>query len=427
MNKRRLILLTVCVVLAVAVLFVGRWLRPYDLNTERAAARAAGVPLSEADFPQTPIPDARNAVLEYNEMARLSKQRPVIRIPAIDKPFVPREQTVLLRRELLSRPDFTALVHRGASKPELFARHIWSPDEVFPYYAQMREAAKWIRRESLLLARDGHYPEAVRNQALGFNIARQAGMDPPLIGYLVSINVEKITLAGMEDILREAGSNAQAADAVRATINAYRPTYDLTQSLRAETMMGMTVFAEVRASAAQSYARQRGGSPRDNPYVSKFWLKPNEAAYLHWMTAQIAASRLAEPKRLAEMKRIGTELDRLLARKPISNPSMTIVAVLFPVVWKADASELQTASMRTVVSSAASVLAYRARHGKYPATLEQADAPLPVDYQTNRPLAYKVTGNGFEIAAHPDTSGLEPERARSLTESLRFQYPLGAK
>lgn len=424
MSKRRIILLAVLAVLALLVFMVSRWIWPYDLDAERAAARAAGAPLSAADFPQTPIPDARNSVIEYTALYDLLKQSPLDPNTAVyQQDVVPRAQTEALRRELGSRPDIAALVHRAASKPELFRRHTWSPDEKFPYYAVMRSAAKWIRAESLVMARDGHYTEAVRHQAAGFAIARQAGLDPPLFACLVSASIERITLEGLEDILHQAGPKADVADAVHSAVNAYRPTYDLTRSLRAEMMMGLTAIAEGRESAAESYAQKHGGPPRITPFADKYWMRPNEAVYIHWMTGKIVASRRPEPERLAALKRNDEDMNKVLWRGRVNNPAADLAAVLLPVSSIADARALQAASRREVVASAAAVLAYKARHGSYPATLDLAVSPTPVDPMTVRPLVYRVTGHGFKLAAQPDTSGLDPAKARSLIESLRFAYP----
>jgi hypothetical protein len=274
------------------------------------------------------------------------------------------------------------------------------------------------------MARDGHYAEAVRHQALGFTIARQAGMDPPLMGQLVSVSVEGVTLEGMEDILREAGPNEDAADAVHSAVAAYRPTYDLTRSLRAEMMRGITFYAHIRDSAAQSYGRQSGGAPRDNPVLRKYWLWPDEAAYIHWMTGNIAASRLTEPERLKALKLHDEEMVHWLDRGPVTNPVTILASMLLVEGAKVDARLSQAAAKREVIEGAAAVLAYKARHGISPNTLDQAVSPAPVDPLTGQPLEYRATGSGFQIAAQPDTSGMDPAKARSLIESLKFEYPV---
>jgi hypothetical protein len=73
-----------------------------------------------------------------------------------------------------------------------------------------------------LLAHDGKPLEAVRNQALGFQIARHANDDNTLDGYLHSITIDNITLTGLQKILTLSGDDPAVAEAVRAAVEKTR-------------------------------------------------------------------------------------------------------------------------------------------------------------------------------------------------------------
>jgi hypothetical protein len=438
-NKRRLILLTVIVILVAVVLFAGRWLRTYDLKAERAAARAAGIPLSESENPLPAISAADDAVPLYDKLTALREVEP----PETKRPRPasehrggsPRvESTEELRALITAKHEILRVIHTAAAKPH--ARIDVAPEnnQLIPRLTSMRQAAIMIRWESELMAREGRYVEAVRNEAISLRIANQCLEQQVLLTQLTSFAIEAIAMSGFRDLLEEAGERPGVAEAVRDEVTSYRSNRDFSRFIAGETLDGLGTVRRIdhvrKVPAPQAHPLWIPHALGLHAATRGYFADASEAVWLHWMTRYMAASRRPISERndaIAQVDREFQEATAATRERRMAAPAFHFAMVRVRMFREVAGSASGAATKRAVIATAASVLAYRARHGKYPATLEQAGAPQPVDYQTNRPLEYKFNGNAFEIAAHPDTSGLEPERARSLTESLRFQYPPGAK
>lgn len=429
MKAWQYVIIVFFVVVFLVVAGAVRWLRPYNLEREREAARAAGIPMSATEFPQVAPPADQNAVPIYLALRKALKGheldgKTVARSGPNGSGPIPKAKTVALRALLESRPDVGLLVHAAIAKPHIFVNHKWGADETFPYLAPMRTAAKWTQWECILLARDGRYQEAVKHQAFGFHIARQASEDPNLIAYLVAIGCERLTLRGFEDILAEAGPNAAVAEAVRKEIAAYHPSYDLTRCLKGEAIGSLATLRELKtvkdfsdlSSGRDDNQGDRSESTR--PLSRPFILEPMEAVYLHWITQVVTASKRPILERRTEMDRIQAEFDKA----PHGRPAYIFAEIAIPASSHLGEGEVDMAARRAAVTAMADVMAYRARHGRWPAAITDAASPPPIDPNTGHPVEYRVEGAGFVITTQANTTGLEPAAAARKRRAAEIRY-----
>jgi hypothetical protein len=426
MKVRYIIAAVVFAILAIGGLFLKHWLVPFDLAEERAKARAAGLPLSAAEFPRAIPPAGQNAATEYNALVALLKRK-----PANDKVFghgsatIPVAQTAALKAYLLSRPDIAHLVHSAVAKPDADFPHKWTSDELLPYLARMRDADIWLRRESIVLAREGRFDEAVANQALGFRVAQHAGEDPLTVPYLVSIACEAITLAGMADIMREAGPDAKLDENIRKTILAYKPNRDFARCWKGETVFGMTTMlgtiSEAEAEArkdAEKRAAARGRVLPKRKVPRLFIWSANEACYLHWMTLGLNAAEQPEPGRVRAVENAMDAFDRSM-----HSPAQLWAMILMPVTANAVRRDVLSAAQRAVLASAASVLAYRARTGRSPRKLEEAETPASADPWSGKPLGYRLDGKGFVVYSAGESQKFTALPGQPTKSQVYFRYP----
>lgn len=427
MKFRKILALSALVVLALGGLFAKHWLVPYDLDEERAKARAAGLPLSAAEFARTIPPAADDAAPEYNALVSLLKRK-----PANDKAFepstatVPALQTAALKAYLRSRPDIARLVHAAAARPHAYFPHKWTTDELLPYLAQMRSAAIWLRRESLVLAREGRFEEAVANQALGFRVPQHAGEDPIIISFLVSLACDNITLSGMADIMREAGPNEKVDIAVRNAILAYHPTRDFARCWKGEAVFGLTTIHDTTdPSSLSALGNGRSGAqskalPR-RVKGQRLWIwDANEALYLHWMTLGLKAAEQPEAIRAEAVGRAADEFDHSLWMR---QPATLLTMILYPMFSRALASAETRLAQRSVVTAAASVMLFRAQHGRFPSTLEEAAAPAPTDPRTGKALGYRLEGKGCAVYSVGKTLRFTASPGQPTKNESFFSYP----
>lgn len=431
--------------LLACILVLGRWLRPYNLASELAAAKAAGIPLTPSEFPQVAPPPDQNAAQDYAEMDALLQSRPLdgaaVRIKGTWRPETNALETLIGRHS-----DFANIVQRAASKPHAFYRHEFGEWETWPQLGQMQQCANWIRLESLLLARKGRYLDAVTHQALGYRFASHAGEDPVVAAYFTSISCEAVTLLGFVDILRESGANAAVAAAVLHEVTSYKPNLDITRCLKGEMLFGVTSYDKMPQTGELTWITGLGGrqSAFESPLPFALPQSPEAGKniYVHWMTRCVTASQTPEPRRASAMEQVLEDFERTDATRvehalprdlraicdelnidysaglSKANGLPVDVMAVYPMVASC---EVTVRAERQVVVALARIVAYRATTGRYPHTIGDAGIRVPIDPIGGKPFTYNRSAMGFE---------LKPIRAAHKWDSdalcgcqLAFRYP----
>ncbi|HEY3268566.1 MAG TPA: hypothetical protein VGM37_16730 [Armatimonadota bacterium] len=429
MRKWRIVLLAALCALALATLIVDRWLRPLDLDTERAAARAAGLPLAPEDFPMPRYPPRQDAAPDWKALtltllpaSATPSWKAVGRAGVYETPPGSRNaQTfrfIAQHRRLLDR------IHVAANKPGRSLSHGWGPEATFPELAAMRNAGALLCLESLSMARQGHPVEAIRNQALGFRLAKQAAEEPLVIGCLSASGIERNTLNGMADIARENPTPAVAA-AIRAAIARGAPRYDLVRSLKGDTLLDLGIIRRVdsittiRAIWATSFDHLPSNIERRPSGLIRYgFQEPTEAIYLHYMTRLVHAAAAPSRVRDHRMHAVG-EAAQMTARNGPAYWAASGWIAGYAICY--DALN-RVIAQRAVVTAAADALAWRTQRGAFPATLADASGRTTDPY-TDGPLGYRRTEGGFvvySVGLGDSFAGLPGPGARGQTY---FNYP----
>lgn len=244
---------------------------PANLAREEAAARREGIPLTAHELQQPLPPASQNAAPLYVKLTKLLHDKP-LGLPKYAEgmdafhSYTPA-QIAAVRQTLAARQDVMTLVHQAADKPQCVFVRDWGmgPDLMFPEYQPMRESARLIETESYLMARDGHYKEAVANQATGFRVAEHAASDPTLLAYLVGIACQTLALRGMQSVLALAGPNTSVDADVQQTISAWYTRLSLYRALAVETGFGCACVLKMHQSESQGITAvlTAGGLPKD--------------------------------------------------------------------------------------------------------------------------------------------------------------------
>ena len=439
-----------------------------DRVLEEAILRQEGVPVTPAELrARIPrIPPEQNAAVEYRKVAVVFEKAPdldigVISTPPPTAPGGPGAPPAVrfsagpsprglndytqsdwdsARRAFRRHGDIVALIHRAALKPGCFFDRRWEDgtEMKFPEVPIMRRCERVLELESLLLARDGHVEEAVRTQALGFRIARHAGSDPCLLGHLVGLVCDSIALAGMNRILRMKGTDGRVAQAVRDVVARERLDSDPSRAMWGEiVMMGVTIDRfKARPSLTLSLASD-GGSPSDSearildsplirPLMGRF-LDASFAVILRWDRMLLLS--LQEPTYLEQRaERRLQHLDNMNERTASDFNLVSVLAMtVVPVYTQSFANDAKMNARRQVLVAATAVLAFRVRHGAYPANLAQA-APHTIDPFSDGPLRYRREGSGFVVYSIGEAGKFTGERGAQMSQAERrqnlfFRYP----
>jgi hypothetical protein len=408
--------------------------QPGSYAQEIAAAKREGVPIGPQAL-QAPLPPPeQNAAALYTQMILLRKTRPLSQeddgaIAAVAGHKMPSaEQWTQARLVLQHRPDLLRLIHQVAARPQCVFTRDWSnPNAILsPELAQMREAVRLLTAESLLLAQNGKPLEAVRNEALGFRIAHHADEENWLIGYLTAINSDAITLNSMEKILTMAGNDPAVADAVQKEIEKAWTPPDLIHSLRSEAGIQVGEVEMLRKLGPASLGQFAGDSSPDaatlhmNPQAWNAFLDANGAYMLHQMRTSINAAK----RPFLE----ATPILRSLDAQTMQGKSLThlLAVIILPQFALGAEKRASIQALADTVRAAAAVLAWKARHGAFPATLAQALTTVPTDPFDGKPLRYRQEGTGFvlySVGKDGTFDGGTPDKQPSSRDVV-FRYPL---
>ena len=411
---------------------------PADLARARAEMEKDGIALDPASLQKPLPPPDLNAAPLYGKLFQLLHDKP-LNLPIYAQPLIASqtytpEQIAAVQEIYDSRPEVWALLHQAADRPQCVFPRNWSEGAgvLFPEFQQIREAARLLNTETYLLAAQGKYAEAVKNQTRGFRVAEHAASDPVLISYLVGNACESITLSGMRGILDMSGPNAAVDAQVRQAIETNRPqlslhyaltgeivtqAIDLRQMQKALNKDGLRAMAAAfTGNADPLLKRLTPGTPADRQFAQD-WLDASEAIILSRMHSLLAASDLTPiPRRQAFAQDASAQ-----AAAPPS--ALTLLPNLFlPVFTQVENNETRRVAQEEVVLAGAAVLASRAKTGAFPEMLPE---PFPDPY-TSRPLGYRREGAvGFVVYSAGQDGKFDGGKPgdKAASGMVLFRYP----
>ncbi len=410
---------------------------PADLARERILTEKDGIPTRAGRLVQAVPPAGQNAAPLYAALDDLRRHsQPYLTTPAnslsLRYTYTPA-QLDAVRQTVASRPDILTLLHQAVATPLcVFPDTPGSPFSFPPEYAGMRENARELRAESTLLAFSGKYPEAAANQMLGFRLVAHTAARPKLIGFLVGSALDAAAVSSLQDILAQAGPDADLDSRVSAGLLAL-PPLSLRHALSGAPADADAEFARLRSAkpadfaalfsepgtdAAPSAAPSAAGfTPAEQKQIGLL-LDAAEADYLAQMRPLIAAADDPQARRVV----FAAALAR--ARADGDDPIRLISARLNPLsaVDSFDQQADRVQARRRVAAAGAFMLAAKAKTGAFPSALPSEFS----DPFTNKPLGCRLEGAGFVVySAGPGGTfdGGRPGAAVPSTESA-FRYPL---
>jgi len=416
---------------------------PAHLAREEAAARREGIPLTAHELQQPLPPASQNAAPLYVKLTKLLHDKP-LGLPKYAEgmdafhSYTPA-QIAAVRQTLASRQDVMTLVHQAADKPRCVFVRDWGmgPDLMFPEYPRIRQAARLIKTESYLLARDGRYKEAVTDQVRGFRIAKHAASDSVLLSYLVGNASEAITLTGMQSILALAGPNADINQLVHQDTRLYFAPLPLRGPLANEPAVMSIIFQQLHEGQHQGVqwldsSLENLTSGKSIDVDPQHLVKPVSSAEEKLVSDTIDSQHA---NYLADMRRMVSALNAPAKERRTINASLldasapsaaggarTLSFILLPDPQKLDEDDMRLKARLVITLSAAAILAQKATTGAFPNALP----PGFVDPYTSQPLNYRRESmSGFVVYSVGPTGtfdGGKPGEKAPGQESV-FRYP----
>ncbi len=427
--KLRVTILSIVLALA-ALILAGCGRQAQDFSPSVEQTRLFREDMAQGrQFPQAL---AQNAAPIYTQLMQLLKAHPLTaqEKAALTLPpgaSLPPAQWEQMARLVHDRADVMQLVHQAAARPQCaFVRDWAMPDPAdipFSELAAVRNAARFLEAESLLMARQGKPLDAVNNLTLGFQIARHGASDNTLIAYLVGVAIDAITLDGLKRILWMAGPNAAVAQSVKTTIAQNWKPRSLASALRTEVAFNLGLIAFLRMNGANGVDQITGDTSFSQAYPHldpNYWnaqLNYSGVFILRQMEYAIQNADRPYPKAQPALGQIELQANdkRHVAR--------FLAAVLLPDAAKTAEKRAQIQAMVDVDQAGAATLAQFARTGQLPDRLVH----LPNDPFNGAPLKYRCEGtNGFviySVGQSGDFNGGNLAEYHWKPYQVAFRYP----
>ncbi|MCW3061069.1 MAG: hypothetical protein JWQ02_2890, partial [Capsulimonas sp.] len=208
---------------------------------------------------QQPLLSARqNAAIEYTQYAALRQSSAVKDDEDLIAGFLKTKshndaEIAKIRAALKRERALLLLVHAAAMKPKCVFGRKWTQGDptlvLFPELVGIRSAARLLTAESILMAHDGKFQQAVMNQQLCFRLAQHVASEPVLISYLVAVASQAIALHGMNRILALSPQHPETAASIKSAIQADFQPISPSYALQGET----AIFARL-----MEYTHQMG-------------------------------------------------------------------------------------------------------------------------------------------------------------------------
>ena len=402
------------------------------LHEIKQQMRAAGLPLKPEELQAALPPVADNAAPLYVQLTQLLKAKPLTGTDKIlDKPEkslpVSPELIAQLRAALQHRQDVLDLVHQAAQRPQcVFKRdYTLGADLALPEYAGMRSGLRILSSESLVLLSEGKTLDALHNETLGFHMAQHAASDPILIGKLVGVALNSITLRFLERILYTAGDQPGVAQSVVEAIAHNWKSVSMADGMRGEIIMTETTCNMVRGgnNKKTTIGSEVIGGLSGRAFLQRAFIDANELNLLR--NLQTAIQLMSQPYARGKAGLDAMEKD---VAAHSYYPTRTLTAILMPVYSQATGKQAQGEAQAATVQAAAAVLAYHQQHGVFPDTLEHAVFPILIDSFSGKPLYYKYEGNSFSIYSVGPTGRFDGGSSARKPDSLEtvFHFPMPA-
>lgn len=358
-----------------------------QLPAEQIAARKAGLLLTGAELrARTKVPVRDNAAPIYRErtkaknaaasraaseaLPRLSKARPVTPADlAAGKAALAQNAGPLSRFE-------AALARRGCD----FGRRWEDGTEVaLPEYATIRDAARLIALQAIVLSEEGKPIDALKAISRGVALARHAFWERTLISQLVGIAVLAILDAAFHALLRRHGRRPDVLTAAEKAARAL----DLLPNFPAAIGAEMAIFHETmqrnRAGKLDPGTPPSGLTGAD----TLAFYDATEVQMLRWLRAMAERPWKTDD----DLRRLRQWLDaqgRDLERRAPTEPSLGMAAVLLP-VWPGYIDKILHSRGLSRLRVATIAL------------IRNPGARLPPDPFAGGPLRLRKTAGGFVV------------------------------
>ncbi len=402
-----------------------------DLDKAVAEAKSVGLPMTQAELESTSqISESDNAaplivqaVQSYEKVTGATRSGNKVRQLFLGSPAERSEATAALK----AQSEALNFLRQASRKKGIAWDRDWDMGGalLFPEFAPLKDLTTMLGVSALQSAQEGDFNKAIEDLTACRRLAIMLYADNTLIGVLVGSAVDRITEDLVSRVMALALKNAGVLQRLDREVLALPMKADVENIFRYECYMVVATIRNLDAHGGLQAFTNSQFAPAPN--VEKKPLmreglptKTLERAYLSRMlTFWTDAIRLlrAHPNDPSFVcKEMDARVRKAMEEKSISG---RIVTIFTPAFMGFGDSVVRAEQFRGAYLGLCKALAYRAEHGKYPASLKEAGFtlkdPVGTDYimkvRAGEILVYSVGPNKV------DDGGLSPSDMKGPVSS----------
>ena len=400
------IAIIVAVVIPILAWLIATAVTGARLRAELDRLRKAGEPVDIADFggklaPHVP-PGVDNAAPLYQEafdrrrdpagMETLSSYSP-------EKWTAKDRQTV--RTFVATNPSYFALLDQASRIEQCEFPVNWDDpiNALFPHFAKLRETARALTLKAELEVADGKLEAAVASCATSLRTVKHAETTPVLIGQLVAVAIQGISLKELARVLSAGTPSVTTCRKLFHELDDPNRNQYWVNSMKGERLFGLDIFA--RAEQGTFDPAVFGGDEQSRQgyailalaTVGRPLFNTDKRLYLEFM--EDAVIQFSLPWQEAQVKVDASD------RRQHRLPGYAILTqMLLPIharaLWSRDKAAAELGAARIALAAKA----FQGERGRYPTSLTelaQAGWQLPLDPFTGKVYLYRREGPGFAV------------------------------
>ena len=393
------------------LIFGIRWLSPrFDLPSAAGSldadilkAKAAGIPMVASDLAPVPsIPPSENAAPAVEKAIANWKQLGISSHVMGDLLQALYAGDYKDADKTLKDPKLSSLLtlaKRAADFPKCDFNKDYDlgSNVYFPEYEGLKQLIKLLSWRAECEAQAGDHAAAVSDLRAAYHLSLDAGSDPIIISNLVEIACDSIVLASAERCLADAKTPSDAQPYVDF-LNAPRPAFDNVRELKGEAYIGMATIRNLalfsmhpavgdKPAPIDPSKLQRSGMPTS--LVGRAYM----ARHFEVWSEAVDAAKLLQGDPLSLFSQVTAITNRVEKEQGFS---YSLEKILAPVYEQIGIAQLRNEAMWNSEGALSKVMLYRAQHGSFPGTLEEAGASK-TDPFSDQPLKYLRSDSGVKV------------------------------
>jgi len=277
----------------------------------------------------------------------------------------------------------------------------WGFDAIVTEFSDLKFITKWLSVRAILRAQSGDDTGLAEDLTAMARISAFCGSDDSLIGYLVQVATEDMTLQAMEQSLSASNGRPGTIRAVRQALKTFAPVLNIKTALRGEYYKSLVGMQEtIKLSDPGFFDVFTTQEARNSPSVwsrlmmSHGMLESNVANLLR-VTRETYQALPEDPLDLPATEAVFAANDKKLAAEANNNHYILARSIL-PVFPDAPKVFVRSAQRRRLLEVLLVSLEERNRTGKFPTKLPVTGA-LAIDLFDGSKLRYSIVDGKLKI------------------------------